>query len=508
MPSPAPAEDERGSERNRWFLILALAALLRAAGMCSQSFHYDEIVCRALSLHSFSELLSGVARDNGNPPLFWVMVRAWSLVSGSGEAQLRALSVLAGTACTALIYRLAREFFDESTAAIAALTYALSPFSLELSTEVRCYAWLQCVAAASFFCFFRFWIQRRSSWLIGVFLCAVLLCFTHYYGFLILLAQLVALLGFRAYRALLAWLGAMAAATGLFAVAWLPVLLAQLRRPGNGTRGGPDWLMQFASTPLVLGVGRSLVWKGSVPLAVLGAVSLIVVLVFWFPAAGFALDRSRDSRLRLALASWLLLPVLVPLAAALLGHPLYTVRYASIGLPAFALSFGAGVAHLRRPRRVAVLAAAALLAAASLAGFYRHPIKEDWRGAMAFLLPELRADDLVLVDTDESVTTFDYYARKAGLTEMAEVGITQTGNPFAGIPWSGGRKLAGFPQDVSAALRSHRRLWLLLDSLSYQDRSDLTALRAAGCSLQRSRRFYRIELHELQCAAGGAALGR
>jgi uncharacterized membrane protein len=480
--------------------VIILAAVIRFAGIHSQSFFYDEAVSRGISFFSFHDILFGIARDNGNPPLYWMLIKAWSLAFGSGETALRAFSVFAGVACTALIYLIAKELFGGRVAVVASITYALSPFSLELSTEARCYAWLQLVAVASFYCFFRFWKRDQSFWLIGVLLCTVLLTFTHYYGFFIPLAQMIILLTFRQYRKLLAWLGAMAAAAFIFALGWLPVFLAQIRQPGNCTRGGSAWTMQFLSTPLAFAVGRSLVWKGSVPLAGLGIVTFLVLAVFWLPVARFGCDKTRDSRLRFALLTWLSLPVIVPLIVALMGHPIYQARYAMIALPAFAIAFGAGIAHLTPRHQAWTIAAALALVAVSIAGFYTHPIKEDWERTMAFLAPRLRSGDVVFVDSDEEVVTLNYQISKRGLSETEEIGIAQAGKPLIGFPWIGGRILARTPQDVSTAIRTHGQLWLVVAGASSGNQTDLSALRSAGCSINDSRHFYRIDVYEFRCA--------
>jgi hypothetical protein len=480
--------------------VMSLAGVIRFAGIHSQSFFYDEVVSRELSFHSFHDLFFGIARDNGNPPLYWILIKVWSLLFGAGETALRAFSAFAGVACTALVYLMAKENFDEHVAVIASIAYALSPFSLELSTEARCYAWLQLIATASFYCFFRFWIRHQARWLSGVLLCAVLLTFSHYYGFFIPLAQMIILLTYRQCRKLLAWLSAMTVAACVFALGWLPVFLVQLKQHGSGTRGGPSWIMQFLSTPLAFAVGRSLVWKGSLSLAGLGAVSCIVLAVFWPPIASFGCDKSRDSRLRFALLVWLSLPVIVPFIVAISGHPIYNARYAMIALPSFALAFGAGVAHFTSRRQFWTLAAALTLVGVSLGSFYTHPIKQDWERTTAFLASELKAGDVVIVDPDHEVATLDYHVRKIGLPEIAEVGVVQNGKPLVGIPWFGGHKLANTPQDVSTAIRTHERIWLVITGENYGDQTDLSALRSAGCNLSDSHHFYRIDVYKFRCS--------
>jgi hypothetical protein len=250
-----------------------------------------------------------------------------------------------------------------------------------------------------------------------------------------------------------------------------------------------------------------LVWKGSLSLTGLGAVSLIVFAVFWLPIASFGCDKSRDSRLRFALLVWLSLPVIVPFVVAIAGHPIYNARYAVIALPAFALAFGAGVAHFTSRRQVWTLVAALMLVGVSLGSFYTHPIKQDWERTTAFLASELKAGDVVFVDPDNEVVTLEYHIQKIGMPETPEVGIVQTGKPLIGIPWFGGRKLASTPQDVSTAIRTHERIWLVITAENYGDQTDLSALRSAGCNVSDSHHFYRIDVYKLQRAAAALANG-
>jgi hypothetical protein len=69
--------------RGRWARVLALAglvaagAVLRFARLGHQSFWYDETVSAELAARPLADILRGApgARDLGNPPLFFALLR-------------------------------------------------------------------------------------------------------------------------------------------------------------------------------------------------------------------------------------------------------------------------------------------------------------------------------------------------------------------------------------------------------------------------------------------------
>src|SRR4051812_49976841 len=89
--------------------LTLLAALLRFWQIGDQSYWYDEALTVDLVRASFGDMLAGVHGHEATPPLYFALAWAWTRVFGDGEAALRSLSAVAGTAVVPLAYLAARD---------------------------------------------------------------------------------------------------------------------------------------------------------------------------------------------------------------------------------------------------------------------------------------------------------------------------------------------------------------------------------------------------------------
>jgi len=94
-------------------------------------------------------------------------------------------------------------------------------------------------------------------------------------------------------------------------------------------------------------------------------------------------------------ASGLLTPIVTSLLASI-WHPVFFHRFLIICLPAWLLAIAAGVCTLRqRPLRFFAAAGIIVLSLVSTAVSYSR-VREDWRGAVNFLIDNARAQDIVV----------------------------------------------------------------------------------------------------------------
>src|ERR1700752_3434262 len=102
-----------------WVGLLSLVALgLRFLAIDRHSIWHDEAVTAVLSQASFADLIIGRARDNGNPPLYWLLSRLWSLAFGDSPTALRSLPALCGVATVPLIAGLGRRLLGPTVGLI------------------------------------------------------------------------------------------------------------------------------------------------------------------------------------------------------------------------------------------------------------------------------------------------------------------------------------------------------------------------------------------------------
>jgi hypothetical protein len=77
-----------------------------------------------------------------NPPFYYVLLKAWCLLFGSGETSVRLLSVLVSTLAVLALYALGARLGGRAVGLISAAAFAVSPLQIHYAYEVRAYALL------------------------------------------------------------------------------------------------------------------------------------------------------------------------------------------------------------------------------------------------------------------------------------------------------------------------------------------------------------------------------
>lgn len=385
--------------------VILLALALRLARLTFQPLWWDEGWSVYFAAADVSTLLELTAVDI-HPPLYYLLLRAWSEVVGWGAPSARLLSVLIGTAAVPLLFLAGRRLFGRRAGLVAAALLAVSPLHVYYSQEVRMYGLVTLLGLLALLFALRWQAAgdgrgRWASWL-GYVVAAAAALYTQYYAvFLLAGLNLAVLAGWlrpsgsegqaRASRSsIAAWLGAQLAVVLLF-LPWLAyagrALLTYVQFKvsveQDPTLGPAVYLARHLSAFFAGHAEGGLApawWLGLLPPAL-----LLLALAARRGAGG--------RRARGALA-W---PLAV-LAAALLGgfavnlalpfNPPRSERLLLLALPAALLLAAAGLARLARrgPRLAAAVGAAfGVVALLSLGFFYavpRYP-QDDYRPVAA-----------------------------------------------------------------------------------------------------------------------------
>ena len=184
-------------------LVLTAASVALRSGALDTGFWIDEAIAVGIASHELGEI-PALLRQDGSPPLYYLMLHGWMALVGDGEAATRALSlVFAAAAIPAAWWAAGRR---------AAAIVAICPFLTYYAQEARMYtlvAILSLVATAAF-------VRRRP----GIFVVAMtLLLYTHTWGVFLFAGFAVASLR----RGRLAPLAVVA----LLYVPWVPSLVFQ-----------------------------------------------------------------------------------------------------------------------------------------------------------------------------------------------------------------------------------------------------------------------------------------
>jgi mannosyltransferase len=227
--------------------ITAVAAIVRFATLDLQSFDHDEAVTAARVIHpGLFDTLSVVGDSERSPPLYYVLVWAWSKIFGTGEVGLRSLSALFGTLTVPLAYSAAGTLGSSRRVALFAAAFAaLNPYLIWYSQEARSYALMVLFAALALVYFARSLELSSPSSLAMWALASALALSSHYFAVFLIVPQALWLLlrdGSRR-RAMLA-----TAAIAPVGLALIPLAVTQ--ESGDRRNG-------FTETPLASRVGET-----------------------------------------------------------------------------------------------------------------------------------------------------------------------------------------------------------------------------------------------------------
>jgi mannosyltransferase len=176
--------------------LLILAAALRFSTLGLQSFWYDEAFTPVHVLHAgLGATLKGVVHTENTPPLWYVLIWAWSRIFGAGAVALRFPSGLAGVATVAVGWGIGRELTGRRATAIATAAFvAVNPLFVWYSQEARAYGLFVLMSALAMWCFLRAARRPTSGRLAAFAVVASLALLSHYFAAFLLASMIVMLL--------------------------------------------------------------------------------------------------------------------------------------------------------------------------------------------------------------------------------------------------------------------------------------------------------------------------
>ena len=479
-PSEVAAAWRGRAERLTWpitpmmglLAVLVLGAVLRGLGLQQLGdFDFDEVASVWYARSVPLDIIAAIAEAPfEHPPLYYVALHYWVTWFGEQEPLVRWLSVPFGLLLIPATYQLARTYLRPWPAVFAAGVVAVSPLLIFFSREARMYA------AAALFGTLALWLFERAmrrgrprDWL-WLALTIVVGAYVDYTAALAVVAMNLSLpWRYREQRRrVLVFIAIELACLGA-ALPW--VLLArgvQDSLPAFGTGGlglgvvrevaTSAWLDVFVGDAAVRGGGRA----GALVAGVLGALAL--------SGAALALVRRVAGLLLAKVAA-----VLGFLALLLIFDKEYQSRYLLPAIPALAIL--AAVPFSLAPRRFWVMAPAAVIVVAALAGpiYASRAYYDDYR----------RGDYRSITSTIENLARPRRPGRDEGKFRDAVV--------LAG-PWQGWYWRHYFPEfldkvdvwflpdevppavtakevnkKLQRAVDNHRRLWVVLAGLEQAD---------------------------------------
>jgi 4-amino-4-deoxy-L-arabinose transferase-like glycosyltransferase len=403
-----------------WLLPVIVGGAIRFATLVHQSFWGDEAATLAVLHHSLGSLLHAVRSSESTPPLYYYLAWLWVHVFGFGEAGVRSLSAVFGTATIVAVALIVRRFWGVRAGAAAAWVVATNPVLFWFSQEARAYGLFALLSAVSVGMMMALRVRPSRRKLAVWTVVCVAAAATHYFAAFLLGAELCVLLawpGASLGRPMLLW-----PATAFVAAAVPLALLAHVQYGNSGFVQGHSLSSAITQT-----AGQLLVGYGVDPIMVVCAVAIAVGLaVSLWPLV----RRSHRPPANLAqLALVLGLAAAAPLVVALAGTRVIDSRNMIYVLPTLAI-LAAATAERRWAVFLPVLAGLAVIVHVQ---FDPTLQRTNFRGVAAAIGPA-HGSRAIIVEMSGTVALWPYMpglrpmpAGGTRLDEILLVGMTMSG---------------------------------------------------------------------------------
>jgi uncharacterized membrane protein len=225
------------------FVIAALCVLyiaVRLWGLSDSCLWFDEIFSVHAAEHSWGSLGWFVAQDLIHPPLFYAVLKIWIAIGGESVLWLRLLPILFSVVALVPFLLLGRELkFPMWTTALALFLLAVDGTMIKYAQLLRMHTMLMCLSLFSIWLFARYF--NRGKGLIPLTVINIVLVYTHYYGWLVVAAEIVVVLIFQRIK----WRG-IATMSGVVFAAFLPwiYLVFQAARGGSDLGQNISWIQR------------------------------------------------------------------------------------------------------------------------------------------------------------------------------------------------------------------------------------------------------------------------
>ncbi len=388
---------------SRWTVFALLVGLMLVSALLrvrQLSFYYwvDEGISVGISSHHLTQLPS-LLREDGSPPLYYVLLHVWMQLWGGSETATHILSLVFALAAIPVAYWAGSSVFDQRTGTYCAILVAGLPFLTSYAQETRMYSLVlleSVVVAASFVHAF---VLRRRRFLPAFVASLTAALYTHTWALFLGLACVIGFLVLvqdtpTARRQL--WRdGALAfGSVAVLYLPWLPTLAYQATHTGAPWASAPTlWSLTQGAYFLTGGRGA--------------AVALLL-------AAGSGLLASRAGA-RAQRATWTMAAVLLALGIGTMViawcyaklSPAWAPRYLAIIVGPLLLLVGLGL------RRAGHLGLVALILVCCFWVLDPRGTSRDAKSSVGSVARVVRAhlgaEPLVLATQPEQVPTLAYY---------------------------------------------------------------------------------------------------
>jgi len=150
----------------------------------------DETLSIEIVSHSMAQLFPRIVTDLVHPPLFYLLLKSWIFIGGTSLVWLKLFPVLISILTLAPFILLCRSLTLEQRAVNLALALvAVNSYLVYYSQEVRMYSLLLFFTLFSLWLFREYLRSENRGYLIALGIANLLLVYTHFFGWLVVVAE-------------------------------------------------------------------------------------------------------------------------------------------------------------------------------------------------------------------------------------------------------------------------------------------------------------------------------
>lgn len=231
-------------QEKMWLLliVIGLYIILRFWNIAESDLWYDEVFSVLAVRQNWQEMFSAVIRDGVHPPLFYILLKLWSVLNSSTQ-WLQLFPFLVSVLTLFPFFLLCRVFnLTNLEMSVALLLVAVNSYFLEYSLDLRMYGLVQFFTLFSLWLFVKFQKEKEANnstfWLLTF--VNLMLVYTHYFGWLIVGLEGAYLL-YRQQKLFFRF----AASSTFVLLCFLPWVFLVLQNAANkNSTGNLDWLIR------------------------------------------------------------------------------------------------------------------------------------------------------------------------------------------------------------------------------------------------------------------------
>ncbi len=431
-PGRTPLAVASGLRLTRWSVLAAMCVIVAVSlWLRTESIHVhywiDEGISVGIASHPLAHI-PGLMRQDGSPPLYYLILHVWMAIFGRGEVATHSLSLLFALLTIPTAYWAGKSLFDRRTGLICAVLAAGAPYITSYAQETRMYALVTLLSVVVAGSFVHVFVRRDRRYLPAFALSLAAALYSHnwalFLGLMCGAAFVWCLWRSPGHRALLRDGLIGFGAVAILFLPWLPTLLFQARHTGA------PWDLPPVFWSLTQGLYFLVGGRGVAMLILLGGGAGLLTLRAVAPAGattGSTNGHRRPEEIgwqRLGAESLLILGLgtLVLAWAYAKTTPAWAPRYLAVIVGPLLILAGLGLARAGRLGLVAL--------ALSACFWITNPVvsslsaKSNVAAVAAHVRPHLGTDPLVLATQPEEIPTLAYYLP----------GVTHFGTPVGPVP--------------------------------------------------------------------------